>query len=87
MLARAEHSPRWQLWHLASAGLWIVGTVWLVVQAVAGAFNGSPVALAWALLALVWLNGAHRAVLLVWRDPEPPDPLWPLRAGTAESAG
>ena len=81
LLERAGGSASWQRWHVAAAGLWSLGTVWLAVQAVVGAFAGSVLALAWALLALVWLNAAHRAVLLVRREPEPPAPFWPLRGG------
>jgi hypothetical protein len=79
MLARAEHSSGWQLWHHVAAGLWIAGTIWLSVRAMAAAFDGSIVALLWALLSVVWLSAAHRAVLLARREPGPPDPLWPIR--------
>jgi hypothetical protein len=80
LLARSEGSRGWEAWHRAGACLWIVGTGWLALRTVAAVADGSLVALAWGALALVWLSGAHRAVLLVRREPTPPDPLWPIRA-------
>ena len=82
LLARAERSPGWQRWHRVAAGLWVVGTAWLVVAALAAAVDGSWLAIAWALLAVVWLNLSCRAVALVRREPAPPHPFWPIRLGT-----
>src|SRR5690242_8300658 len=81
LLSRADGSRGWVAWHRAAACLWIVGTGWLALRTVAAAADGSLAALAWGALALVWLSAAHRAVLLARRDPTPPDPWWPIRAG------
>jgi hypothetical protein len=83
LLARSEGSRAWEAWHRAAAVLWILGTGWLALRTVAAVADGSLVGLAWGALALLWLSAAHRAVLLARRDPTPPAPWWPIRAGAA----